>query len=133
MAKRKWSKGIRARKGGLNGWNVDQSPATRHRELRQEARRVGAGEVSRRLNYLSNVANRVTNSGLEQKARTDQRWVAANLEDEDRRDRRRSKPIRVRGSVRSRRHRRSRPVRRWAGRAGRRIGRTLGTRRTVRG
>lgn len=94
------------RTGALGGWNVNQPAVTRHRELRRVARRDGAGEVSRRLNFVSNVANRVTNSGLEHKAREDQRWVAANLEDEDRRRTRGSKPIRVRGSRRARRHRR---------------------------
>jgi len=105
MAKQRgtrWAKGVRVREGGLGGWQVDQPAATRHRELRKVARRDGAGEVSRRLNFVSNVANRVTNSGLEDKAREDQRWVAANLEDEERGRRGRSKPIRVRRSRRAR-------------------------------
>jgi len=111
VAKRRearWAKGVRVREGALGGWQTGQSAAMRHRELRKVARRDGAGEVSRRLNFVSNVANRVTNSGLEEKARQDQRWVAANLEDEDRGRMGRSKPIRVRGSRRARRHRRRR-------------------------
>lgn len=106
--RRKWSRGVEVRTGALGGWRTSQSAAARHRELRRVARRDGAGEVSRRLNFVSNVANRITNSGLERKAREDQRWVAANLEDEEREHRRGSKPIRVRGSGRARRHRRRR-------------------------
>jgi len=103
----RWSSGVRVRTGALGGWQVDQSRETRHRELRKVARRDGPGEVSRRLNFVSNIANRVTNSRLEDVAREDQRWVTANLEDEER-GRGRSKPIRVRGSRRARRHRRRR-------------------------
>ncbi len=122
MAKKRgarWSKGVRVQSGALGGWRKvqsgalggwrkDQSAAMRHRELRKVAKRDGAGEVSRRLNFVSNVANRVTNSGLENKARQDQRWVTANLEDGERGMRGRSKSVRVRGSRRARKHRRSR-------------------------
>jgi hypothetical protein len=95
------------RRGALGGWHDDESERTRHGALRRVARRDGAGEVSRRLNFVSNVANRQDNTRLERVAREDQRWVAANLEDEDRR-RGRSKPIRVRRSRRARGHRRRR-------------------------
>ncbi len=111
MAKKRgarWSKGVRVQSGALGGWRTDQSAAMRHRELRKVAKRDGAGEVSRRLNFVSNVANRVTNSWLENKARQDQRWVTANLEDGEREMRGRSKSVRVRGSRRARKHRRSR-------------------------
>jgi hypothetical protein len=103
---RKWSRGVRVRRGALGGWHDDQSASTRHRELRKVARRSGAGETSRRLNFLSNVANRSDNRRLQRVARQDQRWVAANLEEERRRGH--SRPIRVRGSRRARRHRRRR-------------------------
>jgi hypothetical protein len=104
--KRRWARNVTVRSGALGGWNTEQSTTVRRRELRRVARRDGAGEVSRRLNFLSNVANRINNSGLERKAREDQRWVTRNLEEENRR--RGSRPIRVRGSRRARPHRRRR-------------------------
>jgi hypothetical protein len=124
---RKWSTGVHVTNGALGGWHDNQPAQTRHRELRQVARRDGAGEVSRRLNFVSNVSRRMSKAG--KVAREDQRWVSSHLEEEDRR--RRSKPIRVRGSRGRRRHRRSRPVRSWGAQQGRRLGRALGPRRRV--
>jgi hypothetical protein len=111
MAKRRgsrWAKGITVRRGALSGWHDNEPVRERHRALTRAANRDGAGEVSKRLNFVSNVANRSDNQRLHRIAREDQRWVSANLEDEDRMGRGRSKPIRVRGSRRARRHRRRR-------------------------
>jgi hypothetical protein len=128
---RKWSSGVYVEKGALGGWHDNQAKKTRHTELRRVARRDGAAEVSRRLNFVSNVSRRMSTAG--RVAREDQRWVAANLENDDRMDRRQSKPVRVRGSRRAGRHRRRRPSRSWASRQGRRLGRALGPRRRVEG
>lgn len=109
MAER-WSRGVRIRPHGLGGWGDHQSPRTRRAELRKVAARDGAGTVSRRLNFLANVANRMDNERLHRVARSDQRWVEETLEESGRygsyRDGRR--PIRVRGSSRARAHRRRR-------------------------
>jgi len=104
--RRRWSARVRVQPGALGGWHERQAVGTRHRELRTVARREGAGEVSRRLNFISNVASRLNNRKLHRVAREDQRWVTRDLEDEDRRNR--SKPVRVRGSRRARRYRRRR-------------------------
>jgi hypothetical protein len=120
MARReeRWSAKVRVKPGALGGWKEHESPAKRRRALRRVARRDGAGEVSRRLNFISNVANRLDNEELHRVAREDQRWVAANLE-----EKRRSKPIRVRASRRTRAFRRARPGRgRRSGRRRRRSG-----------
>ncbi|HEY1197320.1 MAG TPA: hypothetical protein VGG32_01150 [Thermoplasmata archaeon] len=109
MSTRRWARGVRVRSGALGGWRERAPPSDRRRALRAVARRDGAGEVSRRLNFVSNVASRSNNPNLRRVARADQRWVAANLEDEDRRRARGAKPVRVRGSSRARRHRRRRP------------------------
>ncbi len=106
MVRRRWASAVTVRRGALGGWHDNEPARTRHGALRRAARRDGAGEVSRRLNFASNVANRSDNRRLRRVARTDQRWVAANLEDERRGGR--PKPVRVRGSRRARRHRRSR-------------------------
>ncbi len=106
MARRRWASGVRVRTGALEGWRERAPRSDRRRVLRRVARRDGPGEVSRRLNFLSNVSG---NRQVRQVARADQRWVAANLEDEDHRRARGSKPVRVRGSGRARRHRRRRP------------------------
>lgn len=106
--RKRWASGVHVREGALGGWHDTESPRARHGALRRVARRDGAGEVSRRLNFLSNVANRSDNRRLERVARTDQRWVTANLEDGDHRRVRGSKPVRVRGSSRARQHRRRR-------------------------
>jgi hypothetical protein len=105
----RWSTNVYVKPGALGGWHERETRAERRRALRRVARRDGAGEVSRRLNFISNVANRSDNEELHEVAREDQRWVAANLEDERRRGR--SKPVRVRGSRRARRHRRRRAQR----------------------
>lgn len=104
---RRWSTNVYVKPGALGGWSEHETPRERRRALRRVARKDGAGEVSKRLNFISNVANRSNNERLHDVAREDQRWVANNLEDEERR-RRSSKPIRVRGSRRARRHRRRR-------------------------
>lgn len=104
--RRRWSTGVRIRKGALGGWHESEPAHERHDRLRRIAREDGAGEVARRLNFLSNVADRHANPELHNVAREDQRWVSANLEDGD--NRRGSKPIRVRGSRRARAHRRRR-------------------------
>lgn len=106
MARTGWPRRVRVRKGALGGWHESQPQSERHEILRRDARRRGAGRVSRELNFLSNVANRRDNPELHRVAREDQRWVTANLEDGERR--RGSKPIRVRGSRRARPHRRRR-------------------------
>jgi len=103
----KWSQGVYVRAGALGGWHENETRRERHRILRIDAEDHGAGRVSRELNFAANVANRTDNQRLHEVAREDQRWVAANLEDEDRR-RGRSKPIRVRRSRRARGHRRRR-------------------------
>jgi hypothetical protein len=124
MAKRRgrrWARGINVRPGALSGWHDNEPVRERHRVLTRAANRDGPGEVSRRLNFLSNVANRRDNKRLHRIARADQKWVVTHLKDEDQRRwisagfdydesmrRGRSKPIRVRGSRRARRHRRRR-------------------------
>lgn len=108
----KWSSGIRTQRGGLGGWHESQSAETRHRHLREVARKDGPAEVSRRLNFLANIYDRKTNSELGRVAREDQRWVESDLEDERPRPgsegRGGPKPIRVRESSRARGHRRRR-------------------------
>lgn len=105
MARKRWASRVQTRTGALGGWHENEPRTIRHERLRRVARSDGAGEVSRRLNFIANVANRSDNYDLHRVAREDQRWVSANLEDGHQR---RSKPIRVRRSGRARAHRRRR-------------------------
>lgn len=86
MAEKKWSRGVEIREGALGGWHEDQSAEVRHAKLRKAIRRDGAGEISRRLNFLSNVANRSNNPKLHRVARVDQGWVQRTFESNVRRE-----------------------------------------------
>jgi hypothetical protein len=83
MAGKKWAKHVHMKRGGLHGWCEHCPARVRHAALRTGAREDGAAVISKRLNYLANVANRENNFRLHEVARTDQRWVAANLEHKD--------------------------------------------------
>lgn len=85
MPDRKFSRNVHVRAGALGGWHEDQTARERHAHLRVKIREDGAGEVSRRLNFISNVANRNNNQKLHRIAREDQRWVAENFETRRRR------------------------------------------------
>lgn len=80
MVERKWSQHVHVKHGGLDGWCEHCSARSRHAALRRVAERDGAGEVSKRLNFLANVADRRDNQQLHRVARADQRWVKRNLE-----------------------------------------------------
>lgn len=82
MADRKFSRHVHVKHGALDGWCEHCPARSRHAALRRVAARDGAGTVSRRLNYLANVADRSDNERLHDVARADQRWVARNLEHE---------------------------------------------------
>lgn len=77
----KFAKNIHLKPGALHGWHEDQSRETRHAHLREAAARDGWTEVSRRLNFISNVANRSNNLKLHRIARADQKWAAKHEAD----------------------------------------------------
>lgn len=90
MAETKFTMTVRIKPGALHGWHEDQSAETRHRHLAEAARRDGWVEVSRRLNFISNVASRTNNPKLHRIARADQKWAArreANRQEPDAIDR----------------------------------------------
>lgn len=72
----KFAKNVHLQPGALHGWHEDQAAVTRRGHLREAASRDGWAEVSRRLNFIANVANRSNNQKLHRVARIDQKWVA---------------------------------------------------------
>lgn len=75
MAERRWSRGVRVRRGALGGWHENQSAAERRHHLGEVARRDGWTKVVRRLGFLANVANRHDNGKLHRVARADEEWA----------------------------------------------------------
>ena len=77
----KWSKHVHVTQGGLGAWCEPCSSEIRHTALRTMIQADGAETVSKRLNFLANVADRRGNAPLREVARADQEWVKANFEE----------------------------------------------------
>lgn len=80
---RKFSTGIKFRKGGLNGWHDTESPSERHAALerafendtnRSETRRHRWETIRKRLQVLANLT-RESDPDLHRAAEADARWV----------------------------------------------------------
>ena len=90
MAEEKWSKHVgHIEEGGLHGWCASCPPEERHRAIERTVRTDGYATAVRRLNFLSNVANRKDNEHLHRVAHEDlewaERWEKETREGEDRR------------------------------------------------
>ena len=105
MTKEKFSKHVHVARGALHGWCDHCSDRSRHRALNTTVRIDGYATTVRRLNYLSNVANRKNNARLHDVARRDVKWLHGHrtAAGTARRPRRRSSVKRPRRTSRARR------------------------------
>ena len=89
MNETKWSNHVHVEEGGLHGWCAGCSLEERHRAIERTVKTDGYATAVRRLNFLSNVANRKDNGHLHRVAHEDvewtERWEKETREDEDRR------------------------------------------------
>lgn len=76
---KKWARHVHMKEGALRGWCMKCPAARRHAALRSVARKDGYGVTVRRLNFLSNVANRRNNRMLHSIASRDLRWAERTL------------------------------------------------------
>ena len=76
MAEEKWSSHVgHLEEGGLHGWCASCPPEERHRAIERTVQADGYATAIRRLNFLSNVANRRDNGHLHRVAREDEEWA----------------------------------------------------------
>ncbi len=73
--KRKWSRHVHLKSGGMKGWCALCPAARRRRAISAVVRADGYATAVRRLNFLRNVSNRRSNRKLYNVATRDITWM----------------------------------------------------------